>query len=114
MMADGKKLDVTIVGGGMITNDLLLPSIYHLQRTSMVRQISICALNTPPLKALKENGELREAFPGQGFTAYPSLSEPPDKDFPNLYKEVIAAMRRGNIVVVAIPDHLHYEGKSVV
>jgi predicted dehydrogenase len=109
MMAEGKKLDVTIVGGGMITNDLLLPSVYHLQRTGMVRQISICALNTPPLQALKENRELREAFPGQGFTAYPSLSEPPDKDFPNLYKEVIAAMRRGNIVVVAMPDHLHYE-----
>ena len=26
------KLDVTIVGGGMITNDLILPSVYQLQR----------------------------------------------------------------------------------
>jgi hypothetical protein len=42
-----KKLDVTIVGGGMITNDLLLPSLYHLQRTGAVGPIRICALNTP-------------------------------------------------------------------
>jgi len=62
-----KKTDVTIVGGGMITNDLLLPSIYHLQRTAVVGKVSICALNTPPLKALKDNAEIHEAFPGQDF-----------------------------------------------
>jgi D-galacturonate reductase len=104
-----KKLAVTIVGGGMITNDLLLPSIYHLQRTEVVGPISICALNTPPLRALKENRDLVQAFPGQDFIPYPALAEAPDKDFPALYKEVIAAMPPGNVVVVAMPDHLHYE-----
>ncbi|MCK5201156.1 MAG: hypothetical protein KAR21_22535, partial [Spirochaetales bacterium] len=61
------KIDVTIVGGGMITNDLLLPSIYHLQRTGIVGIINVCALNNPPLKALKENAPIKEAFPGQDF-----------------------------------------------
>lgn len=32
-MNAGKKIDITIVGGGMITYDLILPSLYHLQRT---------------------------------------------------------------------------------
>ncbi len=50
-----RTVDVTIVGGGMITNDLILPTIYHLQRTGVVNDIHICALNNPPLKALKEN-----------------------------------------------------------
>ena len=104
-----KKLDVTIVGGGMITNDLLLPSLYHLQRTGTVGPIRICALNTPPLRALKENQDLLQAFPGQDFTPYPALAEAPDKDFPTLYREVIAAMPPRNVVVVAMPDHLHYE-----
>ena len=104
-----KKLDITIVGGGMITNDLLLPSLYHLQRTGTVGPIRICALNTPPLRALKENQDLLQAFPGQDFTPYPALAEAPDKDFPTLYKEVIAAMPPRNAVVVAMPDHLHYE-----
>ncbi|MBZ5672253.1 MAG: Gfo/Idh/MocA family oxidoreductase [Acidobacteriia bacterium] len=92
----------------MITNHLLLPSLYHLQRIGIVRKIDICALNTPPLKALKENQEFHEAFPEQVFTPHPSLGEAPDKEFPELYKEVIAAMAPGNVVVVAMPDPLHY------
>lgn len=108
MSAQSVSLDVTIVGGGMITNDLLLPSLYHLQRTGIVGKLDVCALNTPPLQALKENPEFQEAFPGQDFTPHPALSEPPDKQFPELYKEVVAAMAPGNMVVVAMPDHLHY------
>lgn len=104
-----KPIDVTIVGGGMITQDLLLPSIYHLQREGLVKTISICALNNPPLKALAENPEFHDAFPGQSFTAYPALNEDPAKAFPNLYKEVLHAMAPGQAVVVAMPDQLHYE-----
>ena len=33
-----KPVDVTIVGGGMITHDQILPSIYHLQRTGRGRR----------------------------------------------------------------------------
>ena len=104
-----KPVDVTIIGGGMITNDLILPSIYHLQRTEVVGNINICALNNVPLKALKENKEIQEAFPGQNFTSYPSLSESPNKNFPELYKEVMAKTSPRQAVVVAVPDPLHYE-----
>lgn len=108
MVVGSRSLDVTIVGGGMITNDLLLPSLYDLQRTGIVCKIDICALNTPPLRALKDNREFQQAFPGQDFTPHPPLSEEPDKHFPELYKEVIEAMAPGNMVVVAMPDDLHY------
>jgi hypothetical protein len=40
-MASAVSFDVTIVGGGMITFDLLLPSLYHLERIGVVRQIDI-------------------------------------------------------------------------
>lgn len=103
------KIDVTIIGGGMITNDILLPSIYHLQRTEIVNNINICALNNPPLNALKENVSIQEAFPGQDFTAYPSLEEKIDSNFPNLYKEVLSKMKTRQTVVVAMPDQLHYQ-----
>ncbi len=102
-----KALDVLIIGGGMITNDLILPSIYHLQR-SIVRRISVCALQSAPLRALKENPEFQECFPGQNFTPHPSLDEAPDKVFPELYKSVLAALEPRNAVIVALPDHLHY------
>ena len=104
-----KPIDVAIVGGGMITNDLLLPTIYHLQRIGAVGGISVCALNAGPLKALNENEELREAFPGQTFTAYPPLSEPSDRCHPELYKEVIASMPSRQAAIFALPDDLHYE-----
>src|SRR5690242_1560960 len=106
--AHSSSLDVTIVGGGMITYDLLLPSLYHLQRTGVVRKIDICATSTPRLKALRDSQEFQEAFPGQNFTPHPALTEPPDKTFPELYTEVVAAMAPGNMVVVALPDDLHY------
>lgn len=100
---------MTIVGGGMITNDLLLPSLYHLQITGVVGNINICSLNNIPLKALKENREIQEAFPGQDFTPYPSLSKSANSNFPELYKEVITRMSPRQVVVVAVPDQLHYE-----
>lgn len=103
-----KPIDVTIIGGGMITHDLILPSIYHLQRTGVVGRLSICALNTLPLKTLKESSEICQAFPGQSFTAYPALTEAPDKNFPDLFKQVLAKMPPRQAAVVAMPDQFHY------
>ncbi|MBI3986712.1 MAG: Gfo/Idh/MocA family oxidoreductase [Lentisphaerae bacterium] len=103
-----KKTDVTIIGGGMITYDLILPSVYHLQRTGVVGRISVCALNNPPLKALKNGADIKQAFPGQDFTPYPALSEPETKNFPDLFKDVLAKMPPRQAVVVAMPDPLHY------
>ncbi len=103
-----KPLDVTIVGGGMITHDLLLPSIYQLQRTGAVGKIDICALNTSPLKTLKESPDLARSFPGQTFTPHPAFAEASSRNFPELYKKVIAGMKPRQAVVVAMPDQFHY------
>lgn len=101
-------MNVTIVGGGMITNDLILPSIYHLQRMGEVDRINVCALNSTPLKAMKENKELKEVFPDQDFHAYPNENEPAENSYPDLFKEVLNNMEPRNVVVVALPDQLHY------
>ena len=107
-MAQVTPLNVTLVGGGMITHDQILPSLYHLQRLGALGPITICALNSPPLKALAESQDLRRAFPQSGFTANPALSEDPKKTFPDLFKETIRAMPPRQLVVVAVPDQLHY------
>jgi predicted dehydrogenase len=99
---------VTIIGGGMITNDLILPSIYHLQRLGVVSQIGICSRTNAPLRSLRDNRELRAAFPGQDFTAFPPLAETTDKPLSDLYKGVIASMRPRQAVIVAVPDSVHY------
>jgi D-galacturonate reductase len=107
-LTNARSLDVTIIGGGMITNDLILPSVYQLQRIGVVNQIGICSRTNTPLRSLRDNQDLREAFPGQDFTACPALTEATDTPQPDLYKEVIASMRPRQAVVVAVPDSLHY------
>jgi predicted dehydrogenase len=92
----------------MITYDLILPSLYHLQRTGIVGSIKVCALDSAPLKSLKSSREIQEAFPGQDFIPFPSLTEPEELKFPELYKEVIAGMKPRQMVVVAMPDQMHY------
>jgi len=108
-MSESKAMDVLMIGGGMIVNDLILPSVYHLQRTGAVGHIRVCARHTTPLKALKDNAELRSAFPGQDFEACPPVTEPADRMFPVLYKELLATAAPRQAVVVAVPDQFHYE-----
>lgn len=102
------RLDLVIIGGGMITHDLILPSVYHLQRLGRIGKITVCALNSAPLQALKDSAELLQAFPGQGFAASPALSEKPERMFPELYKEALARLAPRQAVVVAVPDQFHY------
>ncbi|HUV65163.1 MAG TPA: Gfo/Idh/MocA family oxidoreductase [Sedimentisphaerales bacterium] len=103
-----KKPQICIVGGGMITQVQILPSIYQLQRLGVVGEISVCALSSAPLKALAQDQMLGKAFPGRSFTPYPSVDTDPQQTFPDLFREVIEKMPKGNIVVVAVPDQIHY------
>jgi predicted dehydrogenase len=109
MRALQKPIDVTVVGGGMFVNDVVLPSLYHLQRIGKVARISIIALEQRMLDSLKENRELAEAFPGQTFEGIcPSMDLPPAERF-GYYKKVLAAMPPRQLVAVVLPDPLHYE-----
>jgi predicted dehydrogenase len=103
------KPEVTIVGGGMITNDQILPTLYQMQRLGQIGEIRVCALNARPLKALADSAVFKRAFPDQSFRAYPDLNGDLDKAHPDLFREVIAEMPPRNIVVVAVPDQLHYD-----
>ncbi len=107
MSKDNSKLEVVVVGGGMITHDQILPSLYQLQREGILGTIKICALNSAPLRALAKEPRFAEAFPGQSFEAFPPLDSPPEATHPDLFREVLATLPPDNLVVVAVPDHLH-------
>jgi len=102
------KPEVLIVGGGMITQVQILPSVYHLQRQGVIGDISICALNSAPLKLLAQDESLKKAFPAQNFKSIPSLESNPKENQPDLFKKAIAELPEHSIVVVAMPDQLHY------
>jgi len=99
------KPQVTIVGGGMITQIQLLPTVYQMQREGIVGEIHICALDTPPLVAIQDDSSLQQAFPGQSFIAHPDpATAKPDEKFPNMFREVLSAAPKGGICVIALPE----------
>ncbi len=108
MRTGGKPPRVLIIGAGMITYDLILPSVYHLQRTGRIAEISVCATGTRHIRELKASPEISEAFPGQDFQAIPDTSVDPDERYPLLYKDALGDLQPRQIVIVAIPDHLHF------
>ena len=105
---------ISIIGGGMITRIQLLPTVYQLQREGLLGDIHICALNAEPLKELQDDPMLLQAFPGQTFVPHPDPAKADaDEKFPKLFKEILAEAPRGSIVVIALPDQLHYGALDV-
>lgn len=100
------KPAVTIVGGGMITHDQLLPAFYQLQRLGRIGPIQICASRHETVTALRQSTALAEAFPCQTFTAYPNSAGTRQ---PDLYRSVLAGMAPGGLAVIAVPDNLHFD-----
>lgn len=98
---------VTIVGGGMITHDQILPSLWQMQRAGEIGEIAVCALNGKPLRELDASRTLRRAFPSAKFTPYPDFND--DRPQPDLFREVLRGMPARNVVVVAVPDQFHYD-----
>ncbi len=91
-------MDVLIAGGGMITEDQVLPSFYQLQRAGIVGEISVCARRESTLAALHDSARLREAFPGQSFRAVAAS-----------YEHAIPALAPRNLVFMALPDQTHFD-----
>lgn len=89
---------VAVIGGGMITHDQLLPSLYQLQRLGIVGEIRVNARGTDKLDALESSETLRAAFPGSRFTRVVGD-----------YSIAIAALPPRQIAVIALPDQLHFD-----
>ena len=105
----GTPVDVTLVGGGMICHDQLLPSLYHLQRLGLVRDLTVCSRTAGTVRALAEAEGIRSAFPGHSFQPVPDYTRNPDAKDPDGYRQVIDRMEPRQVVFLATPDALHYD-----
>src|SRR5262245_44628687 len=94
------KIDATVIGGGMIVHDQILPSLYHLQRLEVVGQIHVVAASSARLRNLV-NERFAKAFPGQSFAATPDLSADPTQRDPDCYKRIVQSMQPHQLVIVA-------------
>ncbi|HEY3442402.1 MAG TPA: Gfo/Idh/MocA family oxidoreductase [Paludibaculum sp.] len=91
-------MQVTLIGGGMIAHDQILPTLFQMQRLGRIGGIQVCDRRPESLERLAAAPNLVRAFPGQSFTA---RTEP--------FAEVIAALPAEQLVVVAVPDAAHYD-----
>jgi D-galacturonate reductase len=90
------KFDAAVIGGGMITHDQLLPSLYQLRRQGWIGAIRVCARNRGTLDRLAASETLLRAFPEQTFE---STTEP--------YQQMLTAMPPRQLAVIALPDPQH-------
>jgi len=94
------KVDVLIVGGGMISQEVILPTIFQEQKYGRVGNISISSLT----------GEIIEKLQGMfpEFKGYPDpKTQGTTKMYPEMYKQAIADLPENGVVIVATPDHFH-------
>ena len=58
-MLGDNPIDVTIIGSGMIVHDLILPSVYHLQRLGTVSGVRVVSQHGRSVQRLRESEEIR-------------------------------------------------------
>ena len=92
------KMHVSVIGGGMIVHDQILPSLYQLRRKGLVGNITVCARRKETLDSLAANPRIAAAFPGESFT--PTTAP---------YKDVLANAAERNLTIIALPDQLHFD-----
>jgi len=98
------KLDVLLVGGGMISIEVIIPTLFQEQRDGRIGNIAISSLDGKSMK------RVQDAFPGKEFTPYPDPAKVDDlsRPYPDLFKEAMDKLDpETGMVIVATPDHLH-------
>jgi D-galacturonate reductase len=100
-----------MIGGGMIAHDQILPSLYQLQRDGLIGEITVCAQTGRTTKALADNRTIHEGFPGHTFIPRPDFNTVDDltRKHPALYRELLRDMPPRQLVIMALPDQLHFD-----
>ena len=103
MMTWDGKIPVLVVGGGMISEEVVLPTVFQEQKRGRVGTISIASRRASTIKHLKEY------FKGCEFRGYPDPQKETnlDRDHSDIYKQAISDLGEHGVVIVATPDHLH-------
>jgi len=101
-MSFNGKLNVLCIGGGMISEEVVLPTLFQQRRNGKIDKIAISSLNSGILK------RLQEVFPNEDFVPYPDpATTDPDAPFPDLYRQALGDLGEHGLVYVCTPDHFH-------
>jgi len=95
-------MPVLVVGGGMISAEVVLPTLFQEQARGLLGEIWVATRRAERIMWL------REQIPGCGFRAFPDPeTDGRDAVDADAYQQAIAALPAGGVVVVATPDHFH-------
>ncbi len=102
MSWDG-KIPILVVGGGMISEEVILPMVFQEQKRGRVGRVSIATRRASTIKHLKE------IFRRYDFKGYPDPEKENnlESDHSDIYRQAIADLDEKGVVIVATPDHLH-------
>jgi len=102
MSWDG-KIPVLVVGGGMISEEVVLPTVFQEQKRGRIGNISIASRRPSTIKHLKD------FFRDFDFKGYPDPDNYTDleSDQSEIYRLAIEELEDHGVVIVATPDHLH-------
>ena len=96
------KLDVLLVGGGMISQEVILPALFGQRRLGKIGRIIVATRRGRTIR------KLEELFGREEIVGLPNPEEVgPDESYPESYKEGLKMLGRCGAVIVATPDHLH-------
>ena len=96
------RLNVLLIGGGMISQEVVLPTLLQERHRGIIGGIAVSALNSAAVK------QCQDLFPGEELVGYPGPAEyAPDDSQPQMYRDAMATLGDNGVVVVATPDHLH-------
>lgn len=103
-MAWDGKIDILVIGGGMICEDAVLPTIFQERRRGNVGRVQVVSLNAGIIK------RLQTVFPDEPFEGIPDPAKYPlDKNMPDEWRRLLADLPHPSLVYVTTPDHMHTE-----
>ncbi|MCI0422924.1 MAG: Gfo/Idh/MocA family oxidoreductase [Acidobacteria bacterium] len=95
------SLSALVVGGGMITEEVVLPALLQQKRLGNIGNITVVSRRASTIQ------RLQKIFPDQLMGLPDPATTPSETSHPEGFREAIAQLPKPGIVIVATPDHLH-------
>ena len=98
------RLPVVVVGGGMITQEVILPTLFQERRRGRIGRVVLASRRAATVRLCQE------LFPDEQLDGFPDPeTTPAEESHPKAYLDAFDRLGEVGLVVVATPDHLHTE-----
>ncbi len=92
-----KHLNVLVIGGGMITKQVILPVLVQEKRKGKISSITVASRRRETIQQLKE------IFPQENLKGFPEK----EYEQPDAWKIALKNLEKPALVIIATPDDLH-------